>query len=620
MAITMTAGEIAERLAEDAASVAMYLLPEGKRQGAEWCVGDITGKKGQSLRVRLTGTKAGVWRDFATEDGGDLLDLWAAVRALPIAKALDEAREFLGIRRPDFQGTRRERVRVTPPKDTAKAGADSAVMDWLTRVRAIPVEVVEKYRVAARRGAVALPAFTPDGSAVQYVKYRSITEKKYWSEAGGRPCLFGWQAIPEGTRSVVICEGELDALAWAAYGFPALSPTNGAGNFEWIDTEFDALARFDCIHLSFDQDMAGMTAVTEIVERLGAERVRVVTLPHKDANDCLVFGVAAADMQAAIASARSVDPEELLPASGFAEAVVDELHGDKRDAGVVFPWRKASDQFRFRPGEVSLIGGVNGHGKSELAGHLTLAAMEQGARVCVASMEFKPAKWLARLARQAGAVQRPSPDFIRAIHRWYDGKAWVFNVTGTAKAARILEVFRYAVRRYGIRWFVVDNLAKCGFAEDDYNAQKRFIDELTDFARDHDAHVMLCAHMRKGETEDKPAGKMDIKGTGAIVDMVDSALVVWRNKPKERERIIAEQAREHFDESEKPDAIISVVKQRNGDYEPRIGLWFCRRSHQFLDSHCATPRRFVDWSADDSVNSIRAMSDEPGHEGSGSAA
>lgn len=48
----------------------------------------------------------------------------------------------------------------------------------------------------------------------------------------------------------------------------------------------------------------------------------------------------------------------------------------------------------------------------------------------------------------------------------------MFDVTGTAKTRRILEVFAYAARRYGIRFFIIDNLAKCGLGEDDYNGQK----------------------------------------------------------------------------------------------------------------------------------------------------
>ncbi|WP_264735970.1 AAA family ATPase [Wolbachia endosymbiont (group A) of Rhinocyllus conicus] len=56
-----------------------YLLPNGTFCRNEFQVGDIWGNKGKSLRVELSGSKAGLWNDFATGDGGDIIDLWAAV-------------------------------------------------------------------------------------------------------------------------------------------------------------------------------------------------------------------------------------------------------------------------------------------------------------------------------------------------------------------------------------------------------------------------------------------------------------------------------------------------------------------------------------------------------------
>ena len=48
-------------------------------------------------------------------------------------------------------------------------------------------------------------------------------ERPIPTAADCEPVLFGWQAIPDDAREVVITEGEIDALSMAAYGFPALS-------------------------------------------------------------------------------------------------------------------------------------------------------------------------------------------------------------------------------------------------------------------------------------------------------------------------------------------------------------------------------------------------------------
>lgn len=98
-----TSGEIARRLAMRAEDVCGRYLPNGKRVGAYWIVGDVRGAKGRSLFVRLAGSPsgkgaAGKWSDASTGEHGDLLDLIAASCWLTDHRdALDEARRFLNL-------------------------------------------------------------------------------------------------------------------------------------------------------------------------------------------------------------------------------------------------------------------------------------------------------------------------------------------------------------------------------------------------------------------------------------------------------------------------------------------------------------------------------------------
>ena len=208
--------------------------------------------------------------------------------------------------------------------------------------------------------------------------------------------------------------------------------------------------------------------------------------------------------------------------------------------------------------------------------------------------------------RRAGQVQatttdQPTPAYVRHVAQWFHDKLWVFNVSGAAKVGVILDVFGYAARRYGIKFFLIDNLAKCGFAEDDYSGQKAFADRLTDFARDYGVHVALVHHMRKSDSEDRPGGKMDSKGSGGIADMVDTCAVWWRNKPKEKHMKQCAMARPpkepDADIAKKSDALLIFDKQRNGEAEPTFGLWFDQRSLQFLGSDGANPHQFVGFSS-----------------------
>lgn len=95
----MTATEIAARLAAQAEAVCQRLLPQGRTKGHDWCCGSLGGEPGNSLKIRLTGSKSGVWVDFggAGDDRGDLIGLWQRVRNLSLHDACEEACDWLNI-------------------------------------------------------------------------------------------------------------------------------------------------------------------------------------------------------------------------------------------------------------------------------------------------------------------------------------------------------------------------------------------------------------------------------------------------------------------------------------------------------------------------------------------
>jgi twinkle protein len=108
--------------------------------------------------------------------------------------------------------------------------------------------------------------------------------------------------------------------------------------------------------------------------------------------------------------------------------------------------------------------------------------------------------------------------------------------------------------------------------------------------RDLNVHIHLVAHSKKGADEDKPPNKMDTKGTGTITDLVDNVIVVWTNKKKDRERL---KPNPNAELMSKPDQFIVIEKQRNGEHEGMIGLWFHDRSLQFVGKEGGYPMSFL---------------------------
>jgi twinkle protein len=275
------------------------------------------------------------------------------------------------------------------------------------------------------------------------------------------------------------------------------------------------------------------------------------------------------------------------PAAAYCDEVISRFYGEEQKAkSKQLPWSKAFGMFDLRESEVTLWLGYNGHGKSLLLGQIINRLMQQGGKACIASLEMRPVATLQRMCRQAAGSDSPGIDYIRAYHAWTDNRLWIYDQHGATPPHRIENLCRY-VASMGIRHIVIDSLMKIIEGEDDYNGQKSFVNRLCIIARDTGLHVHLVHHSRKGQDEHKVPGKMDAKGSGAITDLVDNCVSVWRRKDPT---------------DDKPDCLLSIDKQRHGEWEGKVALWF----HQPSQSFCETDAR--------RAHSIPLMQEEYKHE------
>lgn len=606
----MSPGELSDLLWNQVEKVSRHLLPNGKRDGHEWVAGNVHGDKGNSLKINLSGKKK--WADFAEGEGGDMLDLWVSCRSINLHQAMQEAKAFLGIQDDDHHFAARREKKFSRP-DRKKVARyitrDEKHIEYL-QGRGIKPETAKTFEVASGKvwngerelDALVLP-YKRDGELIQVKRIsteRPNGKKVIMAEGDCEPCLYGWHALDPLVRAVVLCEGEIDCMTYTQYGISALSVPFGGGKGakqQWIEFEFHNLDRFDEIWLSMDSDEVGQQAAREIASRLGEHRCRMVTLPHKDINECLMAGVPEDDIWNCLAQATYFDPEELYSAREFYQDTINAFYGREQSL-FQSPWGALNHNFQFREAELTLVNGVNGHGKTEVVGHIVVEALRQGVKACVASLELKPGILLKRLTRQATCCKMPPVLEIEAAFNFYDDRLWLFGLTGTAKADRLLEIFHYARRRYGIQLFVIDSLMKCGIGDDDYNGQKAFVDALCDFKNKTNSHILLVTHSRKGDSEDKPTGKMDVKGTGAITDLTDNLFIIWRNKARERalQRIQAGEPPGDKDQQllSGPASVLMLEKQRNGEgWEGGVPLFLDEQSHQFLMAEGATPYNYI---------------------------
>lgn len=253
------------------------------------------------------------------------------------------------------------------------------------------------------------------------------------------------------------------------------------------------------------------------------------------------------------------------------------------------------DFIEFRKGELTVVAGASGHGKSALMGQIALDLASQGKKTCILSLEMPPARTLYRMGRQqeglavCGRIHKYSAtaadtleDFLREIAPYI----FLLDRVGSATPKQVFGAMVQAVTKFGCSHIIIDNLMRvCPEYGDRANeAQKDFVQNLIALAKRLDVHVWLVHHVRKGSSETDEINKYSIRGAAAITDNADNVLLLCRNLSKER-KLDAHYSRD-ADRAE-GDSVLVVDKQRNGDWQGRIQLWFSKETYRL----CPTPDR-----------------------------
>jgi len=576
-----------------------HLLPKGKKVGNEWRVGGVDGSAGESMQVSMSGATAGRFKDFANPDvkGASPLWLWSKVRNITFSQAVNEAKEWLGVKDEDF-GVRKGRAKSYAKPD--KAGIrlsqpNSPVMDYMVVTRKIDPIVVAKAMISEvpEGNAICFPFFEADQDGKQvnvHRKYLALDrpegKKVTWASKGTKRCLYGKNLIDENVSEITICEGEIDSLSLHSWSIPAVSIPNGVADFEWVDVDWEWLARFERINVCMDMDEPGRACALEICKRLGLHRCFIVSLPEKDVNDCLTSGVSRDVMLKCLADAKAIELDEIKKPDDFRKEVCDYYETDPSTVGLETPWSDTLG-WRVRRSELTVWSGFSGHGKTVGLNQLMLHLVSQGAKIMDASLEIKPGMTLYNMTRCAiGRKHSPRAE-VEACISWLNESMFFLDCIGTVSVTRLLHAMEYARKRHGIDVFVIDSLFKCGLNSEDYGSQREFADKLTTFCNNTGAHVILVAHSRKTSNGNELSAptKSDVAGSSDLTNAAFNVVIFWRNKNK---KIKLDEAKEANNAEEiskwmdQPDGKVIIDKQRFGEGEEGTAMvWFDKESCQF---------------------------------------
>lgn len=442
---------------------------------------------------------------------------------------------------------------------------DDAAVEWLG-LRKISKETAEKFGVQAIRhflpgaGAsqdcLAFPNFS-DKFATAY-KIRSI-ESKNFACVGSPKNFFGMREFEGDT--MIICEGEMDCLAFAEAGIPSVSIPNGAVNkvvdgkvdptddkkFQYLWDNKEVIEKLDRIVIACDADPAGEATAEELSRRLGKDKVFVVSYPEgcKDANDVLcehgIDGVVGL-----------IDGAKPLPISGLYDPDhffqhVDEIYAHGLGQGETTGYKNVDELYTIREGQLTVVTGIPSSGKSEFIDQLMVNLAEsRDWKFAICSFENEPSLHISKLASKYlrkpffdGVTPRMTHDELDDAKKFISNNfCFVYQADGSlCTIDHIISRIKAAVLRYGIRGAVIDpyNYIERDRTMSETDWVSEMLTKLRVFAQAHDVHIWFVAHPAKMKrladgTIPVPTGH-DISGSAAFYAKADVGLTVHRNDP-----------------------------------------------------------------------------------------
>lgn len=429
-------------------------------------------------------------------------------------------------------------VSITPKKTRMEmSGAISEIKD-----RRISRATCKKFGVTIAQGINGeithhwYPYFNTKTGEVTATKKR-ICETKQMPWSGDRTDigLFGQNTCSGRGKYITITEGEIDAMAvsemfdrkWDAVSIPdgAQSARRALqGQLEWLEG-------YDHIVLCFDTDKEGKDAVDAVKDLFSPNKVKICTLPMKDAGEMLVQGKIR-EFTKSWWDAKFYQPAGIVRASETWVSVLE-----YRDTpSTPYPWAGLQDYLMGqRAGELVIWAAETGVGKSQTMRELIhdiikttdqqvgcLMLEESVAKSMLGWMSFHAGRTLHKELstipdeelRQYWEKASAGDRFVLLEH-----KGWGSDLE------QLKSRIRYMAKALGCRTIILDHLtialSSVSGASGDWSGIDELVTQLTVLAQECSVCLHLVSHVSEGR---------NLRGSKGISKLADAVVYLERDK------------------------------------------------------------------------------------------
>ena len=248
-------------------------------------------------------------------------------------------------------------------------------------------------------------------------------------------------------------------------------------------------------------------------------------------------------------------------------------------------------------GDVSIISGLSGTGKTSWIDCLCLNIIQKGYKVAIWSGElqgFRFQGWINQIAAGKNYVKKKegydniyyAPQYIcNKINEWDKDKMFLYNNEYGSKWAQLFNDIKEIVEKENVNLIVLDNLMSLNISDydgDKYSQQTMFINDLKEYAKKKNVHIILVCHPRK---DNGFLRKESISGTADLTNLCDNLFIIHRVGKDFQTR-----AGEFLDSTivsdcMKYDSVIEVCKNRSmGIMDYIVGMYYERESRRLKNS------------------------------------
>lgn len=514
-------------------------------------------------------------------------------------------------------GVKTKREYRYPYEENGKMDSVYSYLD----IRGISKQTVDHHNVAADKNGNIAFNYYDTNNVLTMVKYRPShkvnkkKESKSWAQrdADTTPLLFNMNRINTDSP-LVITEGEIDTLAVIEAGYPnAVSVPFGAGNFGWIDENWEWLEQFGSIIICSDNDDPGLKMQKECLNRLGTWRTKFVEIPEyyidatnktkrkiKDVNEVLYF-YGKQKLIELITNAKESPIESVIDLTDVRGESLENIDGVETG---ILPIDRELGKLYY--GTLNIMSGSPGSGKSSLIYQMACNAIDAGIVTWIYSGEFSDSMtrdWFEPIlagpryikdlkSKKGDTYYRVDTTILPKINSKYKGMCYLYRDDHEGNLVLLMKSMEEVVRRYGAKFIIMDNMSVIDTSDQDEELleQKEIVKRLLTFARKYNVAILLVAHPRKMQIGAK-VSLYDVAGSSVIVNLAHRSLALKRITDDEREGTA--QSTSVKPELRQFDVVFTINKDRmRGRSNIDIGMYYDKRSRRFYTTQDELDRHY----------------------------